>query len=74
MQLARRCKCYVNGSLVDKKKRSKETKCVCSVESAPVLLYGPYKHICVSINFLKLMYFALNYFQIILISNSTQLN
>ena len=35
MQLARRCKCYVNGSLVDKKKQSKETKCVCSVEPAP---------------------------------------
>ena len=34
MQLARRCKCYVNGSLVDKK-RSKETKCECFVEPAP---------------------------------------
>ena len=36
MQLARRCKVYVNGCLVDKKKQSKETKCGCSVEPAPV--------------------------------------
>ena len=39
-----------------------------------VLLYGPYKNICVSIKFLKLIYFSLSYQYIVLRLNSTQLN
>ena len=48
--------------------------CILFQDGGSVLLYGPYKYICVSIKCFKLIYFALKYFQIILRPNSTQFN